>query len=109
MEKFNQDPTDEMRYMRAQKRVKAISGFYKHLTVYVIINTGFLVVNALNVDEGKSFFSFENFSMAIFWGVGLLVHALSTFGAEMFLGSNWEAKKIREIMDKDKRQGKEWE
>ncbi len=109
MEKYSQDPAEEMRYVRAQKRVKAISGFYKHLTVYVIINAGFLVVNALNASDGKSFFSFGNFSMAIFWGIGLLVHALSTFGAGMFLGSDWEEKKIREIMEKDKRQGKKWE
>jgi len=109
MEDLNREPGEQMRYDRAQKRVKAISGFYKHLTVYVIINLGFLAVKALNSGHGHPFFEFSNFSMAIFWGVGLLVHALSTFGAGIFLGENWEERKIREIMEREKRQGKKWE
>lgn len=103
------DKFDQMRYDRAHKRVKQISGFYKHLVVFVIINLGFIASKALKTDEGDVFWSFSTFSMAIFWGVGLLVHALSTFGPNLFLGGNWEERKIREIMEKEKRQGSKWE
>ncbi|MBD3582604.1 2TM domain-containing protein [Flavobacterium selenitireducens] len=109
MEDFNKQPLDHMRFERAQKRVKQISGFYRHLAVYVIINAGNLIVKAVNLDPGETFFDFGTFSMAFFWGIGLLVHALSTFGPGLFLGNDWEERKIREILEREKRQDKKWE
>ena len=51
-------------YLRAQKKVKKIIGFYWHLAAYVIINLFFIVFLGSNNGD---FFSFGNFSMAIFW------------------------------------------
>jgi len=109
MENFNQEPIDQMRFERAHKRVKQISGFYKHLASYVLINGAFIALKAINQDEGEAFFTFGNFSMAFFWGIGLAVHALSTFGTSAVLGGDWEERKIREIMEKEKRQNRKWE
>lgn len=39
------------------------------------------------------------------WGIGLLIHAFSVFGTKMFL-KDWEEKKIKELMEKDKNKGK---
>jgi hypothetical protein len=33
------------------------------------------------------------------WGIGILSHALQVFG----IGKNWEEKKIKELMEKDKK------
>lgn len=35
-------------------------------------------------------------------GVGLAAHGLSIFLPTMILGSDWEEKKIKELMDKNK-------
>jgi hypothetical protein len=36
----------------------------------------------------------------VFWGIGLLGHAFSTWGINSMLGSNWEDKKTQELVDK---------
>jgi len=37
------------------------------------------------------------------WGIGLLAHGLATYHWMPFLGKEWENRKIRELMDKDRR------
>ncbi|MCF8274383.1 MAG: 2TM domain-containing protein [Flavobacteriaceae bacterium] len=86
-------------YLRAQKKVKKIIGFYWHLASYVIVNI-FLIV--LIGRENNNFWSFGTFSTAIFWGIGLFFHFIGTFGADFMFGKNWEQRKIKEYMDKDK-------
>jgi 2TM domain len=34
------------------------------------------------------------------WGIGILAHALSVFGITGLFGSDWEEKKIAELMNK---------
>ena len=35
------------------------------------------------------------------WGLGLMFHAMDAFDWNPFLGSNWQEKKIKELMNKD--------
>ncbi|MFK7782474.1 2TM domain-containing protein [Psychroserpens sp.] len=93
----------EEAYLRAQKKVKAIIGFYWHLASYVIINIFIMIVITSN---GVKFFSFGTFSTAIFWGIGLFFHFLGVFGPDFIFGKKWEERKIKELMDNDK---KYWE
>lgn len=104
---INQDNVDYLRYQRATKRVKAISGFYKHLGVYLIVNGFMLAMRYFRLHTGEEFFTFGNFSMAFFWGIGLVFHAFGVFGPAAMFGPDWEERKIREIMEKEK--GKKWE
>ncbi len=103
-ENFNPDT----RYELAYKRVKRIKGFYIHALVYVLVNA-FTIISAFNRSEkGDEFFSsWQTFSTAFFWGIGLLAHGLSVFGRDLFFGADWEEKKIKEFMDQDKNQ--KWE
>ncbi|RZJ26382.1 MAG: 2TM domain-containing protein, partial [Flavobacterium sp.] len=94
-------------YERARKRVQAISGFYKHLAAYILVNLFLLVVKAVNLDEGEKFFVVDTFKTAIFWGIGLAFHALGVFYNQVFFGKNWEDRKIRELMEKEKKH--KWE
>jgi hypothetical protein len=89
---------DRERYERAKKRVEEIKGFYIHLTVYVLVNAGLLVLNLLT-SPGEYWFRWPLFG----WGIGLVVHGLSVFAFGSFLGPRWEERKIREIMDRDGR------
>ena len=41
------------------------------------------------------------------WGVGVLFHGLGVFKVMPFFGKNWEEDKIKELMEKEKKQ--KWE
>ena len=96
MENFNQN---EIKYLEAQKRVKRLKGFYIHALVYVVVN---LFIIAQNVQNGAALSDRDNYWTALFWGVGLLGHAISVYLPNMIMGKDWEEKKIRELMDKYK-------
>lgn len=103
-ENFNRDE----RYEIAAKRVKRIKGFYVHLLVYIIVNIFIIAGNFINNSNNDPlFWSWQTFSTALFWGIGLVAHGLSVFGKNLFFNSNWEEKKIQEFMAKDKSQ--KWE
>ena len=98
---------EEERYERAKKRVKKITGFYSHLLVYVVINLIIVVVNIQQLAPGGSYFKWQNFTTLFFWGIGLLAHGLSVFMPYMILGRDWEERKIKEIMEKERKN--KWE
>jgi hypothetical protein len=89
-------------YHVAYKRVKRIKGFYTHLIVYVLVNSYLIVNQCFESNSTESLFHLHTYSTAFFWGIGLVAHGLSVFGREIFFGSDWEERKIRELMDKDK-------
>lgn len=100
-----------VKYLRAKKRVEKIKGFYVHLTVYIIINTflsGIIIYGIMN-DEGDSLGevlqNFGVYSTWVFWGIGVFFHWLGVFGFNV-VGNNWEERKIKELMEKDKRKPK---
>lgn len=93
---------ERQRFERAQKRVKQISGFYKHLISYILVNLFLISRHYFDLKPGEEFFKFSTFSMAFFWGFGLVVHAASVFGKNMLLGGDWEERKINEIMRREK-------
>jgi hypothetical protein len=96
---------DEIKYQEAVKRVKRIKGFYTHALIYLVINIMIFVVNVQSSTEG--IFHLKNFSTAIFWGIGLVAHGMSVFMPSLILGKNWEDKKIKELMEKEK--NNKWE
>lgn len=103
---FSSNP-DEIKYKEAVRRVKRIKGFYTHALIYVVINTMIVIINVQNLNEGESYFQWHNFITAFFWGIGLVAHGLSVFLPGMILGTDWEERKIRELMDKEKNE--KWE
>jgi len=104
---------DENQYTklgRAQKRVKAIKGFYQHLTVYLVVNIILLLLSGhisviLISDrafENVAFLNWINWNLwgtPIGWGIALVIHAMSVFLKSPFKG--WEERQIRKIMEED--------
>ena len=86
-------------YLRAQKKVKSLIGFYWHLASYIIVNA--FIIGLIVVNGGK-FWSFGTFATAFFWGIGLFFHFIGVFGPDFMFGRGWEARKIKEYMDKDR-------
>lgn len=87
-----------IQYERARKRVKEIKGFYIHALVFVLVNL-FIIVLKLTKNEQD-----EIHVWGIgFWAIGLFIHGLSVFLPNFIFGRDWEEKKIRELMNKDKK------
>ena len=89
--------TQEQKLENARKHVKRIKGFYTHALVFVLVNVFIIFSNV--IADGKGFNDTYNYYTAFFWRFGLLAHGLSVFGGELFLGRNWEERKIQEILN----------
>ena len=91
--------TDEAKaYYRAKKRVEELKGFYGNIISYCCV-IPFLIFINLKFSPGFQWFWFS----ALGWGFGVAMHAFKVFG----YSSDWEERKIREILEKDNKQ-KTW-
>ena len=79
---------------RAKQRVEAITGFYIHLAVFVLVMTILFVVN-LTVSE----IWWVQWPL-LGWGSGLLAHAVLIFGQGPSFIKSWQLRKIHELKDK---------
>ena len=93
---------EEDSYIRAKKKLEKVVGFYWHFASYIIVNTFLIIMIAVNNDADESIWEFGTFATAFFWGIGLFFHFLGVFGTHILFGKNWEERKIKEYMDKDK-------
>jgi low temperature requirement protein LtrA len=92
----------EIAYEAAQKKVKKLQGFYIHLLVYLVVNIMIIYANYTYSKNSPSLFEFRNFSTAFWWGIGLMAHGLNVFTIDLIFGKDWEERKIRELMNREK-------
>ncbi len=85
--------SDSNKYIRAKKRVDELKGFYGNLIAYSVVIPFLIFVNYQTAWDYKWFW-FPMFG----WGLGVVIQAFKVFG----YGTDWEERKIREIMNKDK-------
>jgi hypothetical protein len=88
---------DQESYHRAKRRVGQMKGFYIHATVYVMVNVLLIGINLATSSDHIWFFY-----PLLGWGIGLAAHWLSVFGLGGFMGTDWEERKIKEIIDKSR-------
>lgn len=101
METFDED---DIQYQKAKRQVERLRGFYSHLFIYIIINLVIVYYNYTHLKTGESYFQFKNFFTATFWGIGILAHAAVVFVSKASYLQKWEERKIRELMEKEKRE-----
>ncbi|MBS1572228.1 MAG: 2TM domain-containing protein [Bacteroidetes bacterium] len=94
MNDFSPNNNDNFAYEKAARRVKELKGFYGNLISYCVVIPVLVVVNILTSPKYHWFWW-----PMLGWGIGILSHALQVFG----IGKNWEEKKIKELMEKDKK------
>jgi len=83
---------ESAKYLRAKKKVEDLKGFYGSLVAYVIVIPFLVMINY------RTSWDFQWFWFPLFgWGLGLVIQAFQVFG----YGGNWEARKIRKIMEED--------
>lgn len=92
------DRTDDPAVQRAKKRVEDLKGFYVHLIVYIVVNTGLVILDLVQGDGIQ-----WAYWVMIGWGIGLLSHAASVFIFEGRLGSNWERRKLEQFTEEERR------
>ena len=83
-------------YVKAVERVEKLKEFYQNLASYCLV-IPFLIFINLRFSPGFHWFWFPIFG----WGMGLVFHFLEVNNYNIFLGKNWEDKKIKEMMDKE--------
>ncbi|CAM1366982.1 Histidine kinase [Tenacibaculum soleae] len=88
---------ENSKYVRAVERVEKLKEFYQNLASYCIV-IPFLIFINLRFSPGFHWFWFPIFG----WGVGLTFHFLEVNNYNIFLGKNWEERKIKEMMKDDK-------
>jgi len=88
------------RYDRARRRVRQIRAFYLHATVFGVINALLHLINLVTTSG-----TYWAFWPLLGWGIGLLAHALATYRWTPFFCREWEERKIKELLDKDRGKG----
>ena len=93
------DSLENSKYVKAVERVEKLKEFYQNLASYCIV-IPFLIFINLTFSPGFHWFWFPIFG----WGIGLTFHFLEVNNYNIFLGKNWEDKKIKELMEKENKQ-----
>jgi len=98
---------EEQRYLKAKKRVKNIKGFYGHFISYILVNIFLSIMIIIGITSNGHSFSeaitnFGVYSTWLFWGIGVFFHWLGVFGFKNLISKDWEERKIKELMDKDR-------
>jgi two-component system LytT family sensor kinase len=89
------DDLENSKYVRALEKVEKLKEFYQNLASYCIV-VPFLIFINLRFSPGFQWFWFPMFG----WGIGLTFHFLEVNNYNVFLGKNWEEKKIEQLMKK---------
>lgn len=91
--RFIDDPTLSVAEREARRQISRLRGFYQHLLVFVVVNSGLVAINLLASPERLWFYW-----PLLGWGIWLALHAAATFSHGRWLGAEWEERKLRELM-----------
>lgn len=90
---------EQQAYEKAAKRVEELKGFYGHLISYCIF-IPFLIFINFKTSSGYLWFWWP----LLGWGIGLISHAIKTFG----IGSDWEERQIQQYLKKEMNKTNKW-
>lgn len=104
---YNEHEKEELRKL-ASKKVQKLKSFYTHAFIYAI---GVIVYILKEYTEAPlNFFPIgyiNGFVMCI-WTTAFLISAVDLFASYKIFGDEWEERKVKSIMDKNKERQK-WE
>ena len=93
-EHYDEDSSKKVvAYRRAEKRLKQVKGFYRHLFAYIIFTPFTIFINYVTYWDYKWFW----YSL-VAWGIGLAFHAFAVFVPHGVFGSQWEQRKIEQYL-----------
>jgi hypothetical protein len=80
---------DAVRLAEARRRLAALKGFYIHLSVFVLVLAGLLIINSLTGGPWWAVWVFLG------WGLGVLAHALALWARGSRSVAAWEERKLK--------------
>lgn len=83
------------RIKQARRRLAEIKGFFIHFAIFLIVMTILFTVNYTNAGPWWVQWPF------IGWGAGILLHWALVFSPLRRWGSDWEKRKLEELMRED--------
>lgn len=91
-----QENIENSKYARAIEKVERLKEFYQSLVSYCIVIPLLIYINFEFSPDFKWFW----FPL-IFWGISLIFKYLEVQNFNIFLGKNWEERKIKELMNQE--------
>ena len=83
---------EDVAYKAALEHAEMLQGYYTHLLVYVVVNTGLFFINLFTRgDDGGWWFYWP----LLGWGIGLMIHTMVVLGGVFSEG--WKQRKADEI------------
>lgn len=107
MEAYNTPETEKLELARA--RVQKIKKYYGHLFIYVL---GIIIyVSKTYLGAPLNFFPFRYLNEFVMWcwTFFIVIQTLQILFAEKLFGTNWEQRKINEILEKKNQSKNRWE
>lgn len=83
---------ERIKTRKAAQRAEELTGFYVHLTVFVLVNLLLVVVN-LATSPGDWWAQWP----LLGWGIGVLAHGLAISSAVQARTSRWHLRRIRAV------------
>ncbi|WP_010522882.1 2TM domain-containing protein [Aquimarina agarivorans] len=87
---------ENLKYTMAVQHVRKIRVFYTSLILYVVLMPILIVYNYQTAPYHLWFYY-----PLIFWGLGLVIRGTKLFASNALFGSEWEARKINEFLNRD--------
>ena len=74
-------------------KVRRMRGWYLHLTMYLFVN---LACAAIDLFTTPGFIWF--IGLVLFWGIGILFHAITVFVFDKYFGGAWELEQVEKLL-----------
>lgn len=106
MEKSN---SDKIIRQIAKEKVHKLKQFYTHLFIYAFGVAFYVAKTYFGVRFDFWPVKFINWFVMLLWTLCLIIQALQLFLTTSFFGSNWEERKIQEIIERNKIEKQKWQ
>ncbi len=90
---------DHDRMQKIRQRVKRLRNFYMSVITFFLINILLAAINLIASPDNLWFYW-----VTLIWGIALILQGIKLFTIkDQLLGEDWEKKKIKELLEKEKK------
>jgi hypothetical protein len=87
-----------------RKQVRRLAEFYRHAMTYVLVISLLWVICLLTMRQFNGhWWGYWAIWPTLGWGIGLFFHGLSAVPRAQAWGRDWEERKVRELMERERR------
>ena len=86
---------EHQKAVKAMQQVEAMTGFYIHLAIFILVMILMFVVNRTVTPE----LWWVQWPL-LGWGLGVVLHGVAVFGQVPRFIADWQLRKVKELKDK---------